>query len=300
MEGGMCIDFPSHWRCNKFVSEVVCIQSENGTVWLNNSFACDYHSVAVADTLNISGSVVSAAIAADNIVVALYFALLFYLAVSGNANRNVEITDYKDDNSGVTNSETPLKGEILFPDEAEQTQISTASITYSMATASALVTIGSAITSALCPNLSSVVITSLLTIVSATLFPSLFQPLRTSGIAIGMLLLQMFFAASGAGGSLLLVLRQAPSLIAFSALQLAVHFSVLMGVGRGAMRLDRNELFLASNANVGGPTTAAAMAQAKDWPKLVLPALLVGVLGYATATALSLSLGPILIRIALR
>ena len=40
------------------------------------------------------------------------------------------------------------------------------------------------------------------------------------------------------------------------------------------------------------------MAQAKDWPRLVLPALLVGVFGYATATAVALSLGPILIKLA--
>ena len=73
-----------------------------------------------------------------------------------------------------------------------------------------------------------------------------------------------------------------------------------MGVGRGLLRLETNELYLASNANVGGPTTAAAMAQAKEWKLLVLPALLVGVLGYALATALSLSLGPILIRLASR
>jgi uncharacterized membrane protein len=54
---------------------------------------------------------------------------------------------------------------------------------------------------------------------------------------------------------------------------------------------------LASNANVGGPTTAAAMAQAKDWNQLVLPALLIGILGYAVATAIALSLGPILVRL---
>lgn len=98
----------------------------------------------------------------------------------------------------------------------------------------------------------------------------------------------------------MLVLRQAPSLIAFSVLQLAIHFAVLMGLGRGVLRLKLNELYLASNANVGGPTTAAAMAQAKEWPTLVLPALLVGVLGYGTATAASLSLGPLLIQLAAR
>jgi hypothetical protein len=38
------------------------------------------------------------------------------------------------------------------------------------------------------------------------------------------------------------------------------------------------------------------MAQAKEWKRLVLPALLIGILGYATATAIALALGPILLR----
>lgn len=257
------------------------------------------NSVAVADTLNIDGSVVSAAIAADNVVVALYFAFLFYLAKPGVAEKSDNETE-EDKSDNYTVESSSLSEEIVLPNEEKQIPITTSSIAYSIATASCLVTLGSAITAAVCPGLSSLVITSLLTVISATAFPNWFNKLRTSGTAVGILFLQMFFAASGAGGSLLLVLRKAPSLVAFSALQLAVHFLVLMGVGRGMFRLDLNELYLASNANVGGPTTAAAMAQAKEWNKLVLPALLVGVLGYATATALSLSLGPILIRLASR
>lgn len=50
--------------------------------------------------------------------------------------------------------------------------------------------------------------------------------------------------------------------------QIAVHFGVLVGVGR-LFRLPFRELALASNANVGGPTTAAAMAAAKGWKNLV-------------------------------
>lgn len=228
-------------------------------------------------------------------MVAIYFAFLFYLstagqAASGTANEDVMAKD----------PETTLSEEISLPSEEKRPPITTSSIAYSVATASCLVTIGSAITNAVCSGLSDLVITSLLTVLAATAFPNWFRKLRASGTAVGILFLQMFFAASGAAGSLLLVLRRAPSLVAFSLLQLAVHFLVLVGVGRGALRLDLNELYLASNANVGGPTTAAAMAQAKNWPKLVLPALLVGVLGYATATALSLSLGPLLIRLATR
>lgn len=256
------------------------------------------YSVAVADTLSLDGGIVSAAIAADNVVVALYFAFLFYLATVGEGTRD-NLNNESKANVSSTISDNSLSEEIVIPDE-KPLPITTSSIAYSLATASCLVTVGGWLTSAICPTLSSMVITSLLTVASATAFPSWFQSLRSSGTAIGILFLQLFFAASGAAGSLVLVLRQAPSLIAFSVLQLAIHFAVLMGLGRGVLRLKLNELYLASNANVGGPTTAAAMAQAKEWPTLVLPALLVGVLGYGTATAASLSLGPLLIQLAAR
>lgn len=72
-----------------------------------------------------------------------------------------------------------------------------------------------------------------------------------------------------------------------------------MALGGWIFRLPHRELYLASNANVGGPTTAAAMAQAKNWNSLVLPALLIGVLGYASATAIALALGPVLLKLPL-
>jgi uncharacterized membrane protein len=116
---------------------------------------------------------------------------------------------------------------------------------------------------------------------------------------MGVLFIQMFFAASGAAGSIGLVLQKAPLLFWFSTLQIAVHFGVLMTVGRFLLTLPARELYLSSNANVGGPTTAAAMAQAKEWNRLILPALLIGILGYATATAIALALGPVLWRVPL-
>ena len=112
--------------------------------------------------------------------------------------------------------------------------------------------------------------------------------------------MQMFFAASGAAGSIRLVMQSAPSLFLFSALQVAIHFLCLMGLGRIVFRLKANDLYLASNANVGGPTTAAAMAKAKSWESQVLPALLVGILGYASATPIALALGQILLKLPLR
>lgn len=259
--------------------------------------------VAVADTLGVDGSVVSAAIAADNVVVALYFALLFYLAVAGEGSKEGSAEETDEKNLPNFDSENALDDEIGIPPEDDDgggNEVTATTIAYSLTTASMLVTLGSIMTAALSPGLSDIVFTSMLTVVAATVYPRWFRDLRKSGVAIGVLFLQMFFAASGAGGSLLLVLRRAPSLVAFSLVQLAVHFACIMGVGRAVMRLDPNELYLASNANVGGPTTAAAMAQAKEWKKLILPALLVGVFGYATATTLSLAMGPVLIRLVQR
>lgn len=246
--------------------------------------------VAVADTLNIKGSVVSAAIAADNVVVALYFALLFYLAKSGENGDTTKSSASEEETLNLPS----LGDDVVVANGEIPNPITTSSIAYSIASASCLVTIGDMLTRAICPSLSNMVLTSILTVFAATLHPKWFRKLRSTGSAIGILFLQLFFAASGASGSLLLVISRAPSLLAFSMMQIAIHFVCLLGIGRGIFRLKPNELYLASNANVGGPTTAAAMAQAKEWNRLVLPALLVGVFGYATATALSLSLAPLL------
>lgn len=46
------------------------------------------------------------------------------------------------------------------------------------------------------------------------------------------------------------------------------------------------EIILASNANIGGPTTAAAMAISQGWTKLIGPSMLTGTFGYAIGTYL--------------
>ena len=42
---------------------------------------------------------------------------------------------------------------------------------------------------------------------------------------------------------------------------------------------------------VGGPTTAAAMAVARRWNTLIIPAILCGTLGYAIATFIGVAVG---------
>ena len=101
---------------------------------------------------------------------------------------------------------------------------------------------------------------------------------------------QLFFAATGAAGSVVEVVRNAPVLFLFSATQIALHYCLLMAVG-SRLKIGGRELYVASNANVGGPSTAAAMAKGKGWEDLVLPGILVGVAGYATGTLWGVALG---------
>ncbi|KAL7580032.1 hypothetical protein ACA910_005017 [Epithemia clementina (nom. ined.)] len=258
--------------------------------------------VAVAETLSISSTVVSATIAADNVVVALYFSVLFALSEHGEteklSTRNLDIEAEKPKSAEEPN--TTIMSSVKDPESTDSgaSKFSLASLALALCVSSALVTFGGILTKIMLPRgTSALPLTSVLTVMAATVFPSFFSKIRDAGNPIGIFLIQMFFAASGAAGSIRQVMLQAPSLFAFSALQIAIHFVFIMFVGRRILRMESRNLYLASNANIGGPTTAAAMAQAKEWKRLVLPALLIGILGYSTATALALAMGPLLLKL---
>ena len=60
----------------------------------------------------------------------------------------------------------------------------------------------------------------------------------------------------------------------------AVHGVLTFGFARVA-RLDAETTAVASQAAVGGPSTALALAIARGRPGLALPGLMAGLLGYA-------------------
>ena len=104
------------------------------------------------------------------------------------------------------------------------------------------------------------------------------------------MLLYLFFATAGASaGDPARAAAYAP-LLAFLASLYAVHLGIMLLLGR-ALGFSLPETLLASNANIGGPATAASMADAAGWASLRTPALLVGSLGNAVATFIGLALG---------
>jgi uncharacterized membrane protein len=107
--------------------------------------------------------------------------------------------------------------------------------------------------------------------------------------------LQLFFAVTGSMGHIPTVFRIAPSLLLHTTIQIFVHYCFIMSVGK-YFKVPFRELVLASNANVGGPTTASAMAANKNWKALVLPALLTGIFGFSIATQIGVVMFEILKR----
>ena len=76
----------------------------------------------------------------------------------------------------------------------------------------------------------------------------------------------------------------------FTLIVVGVHGVVVFGVGK-LLRLDLASIAVASQASVGGPSSALAVAISREWRHLALPGMVVGLLGYAVGTYLGLSVG---------
>ena len=79
----------------------------------------------------------------------------------------------------------------------------------------------------------------------------------------------------------------------FTLIVVGVHGVFVLGIGR-LLRLDIGSILVASQASVGGPTSALAVAISREWKHLVLPGVVVGLLGYAVGTYLGLGVAYLL------
>lgn len=107
---------------------------------------------------------------------------------------------------------------------------------------------------------------------------------------LGNLGLHLFFVVIGIWSRIADIMAVGVQVFIFTALVVAVHGVVVYGVGR-MVKLDIGTLSVASQASVGGPSSALAVAVAKEWHHLVLPGVIVGLLGYAIGNYLGLAVG---------
>lgn len=117
-----------------------------------------------------------------------------------------------------------------------------------------------------------------LTVLTVAFFPRFFEKINGTR-EIGTFLIYLFFVVIGVPASLVVIIKTAPLLFVFVLIIALVNICITLLFGK-VFKFNLEETVLVSNANLGGPTTAAAMAIAKGWTHLIVPILLVGTLGY--------------------
>lgn len=105
---------------------------------------------------------------------------------------------------------------------------------------------------------------------------------------LGSLGLHLFLAIIGIASRVSEILAVGVEVFWFTALVVLVHGVLTYGAAR-LVRLDIETTSVASQAAVGGPSSALALAVGRDWKALVLPGVVVGLLGYAVGNYLGLS-----------
>ncbi len=256
---------------------------------------------AMADATNADKNLISASIVADNLLMVLYFFLLVALPGIEWVRRHFRHPLVEAQERFARTDERPVKPVGLKKKEKtsgaedywKSRPVSIIDLSSSIAAACMIVAVsrmlagffdssilGDGFGLSLLRGLlgSQYLMITTITTVLATLFPGFFGNLAGAQ-EIGTFLIHIFFAVIGAPASIMLIIREAPLLFLFAAVIILMNMLFSLGFGK-LLGYSIEEITVASNANIGGPTTAAAFAIAKGWHSLIVPALLAGTLGY--------------------
>jgi uncharacterized membrane protein len=258
---------------------------------------------AMAAKFEAPGELVSATVVADNLMMAFYFVILMIIPTLAFFRKRYNIPHILE----VEQESGSEEGKTLAESFWKRKNISLKDIALSVGTAFLLVIVSFKV-SQLFDNLipsgenASVLMNLLnglfgdkylmlttITFITLALFPTYFDNLHGSQ-EIGTYLIYLFFVVIGIPASIPLIIKNAPLLLVFVLIIVLINMIVSLTAGK-LIKANLEDIILASNANIGGPTTAAALAIAKGWKNLVGPILVVGTLGYIIGNYVGTLLG---------
>jgi len=229
--------------------------------------------VAVATTLGLSPDAFTAGVAADNVFALLYFPLVSYLA------KRTDVADNDDENGE--------NGEAIEKETDGKISLDCGDVLVVALASCALLAAGArAAPNAILPA------TTALTVIFATILPErITSRLSAVGAVVGDALLYVFFVCAGAATGSLSAIATRADVFSFLFILYAVHVSIVLCASKIFSKFwTFPQALLASNANVGGPATVAALAADAGWRSLLAPSALVATLGNSFATFLALAL----------
>ncbi|MFC4558275.1 DUF819 domain-containing protein [Virgibacillus kekensis] len=246
---------------------------------------------ALSAKLELPGELGASAIVADNLLMALYFFVLIIMP-SLAFFRKKFYTPYVDELEKNKSSDN----ENTVADYWKRKDISLKDIAFAAGSAFVLVAVSFKLAEVIDGAIPSgedvgfflnvmngllgdgYLMLTTLTVLAVTIFSKFFENIHGAQ-ELGTYLIYIFFVVIGVPASLPLLIQNAPILVLFMGIIIFFNMLITFTFGR-IFKFSLEEMILASNANAGGPTTAAAFAIAKGWTKLIAPIMLVGTLGY--------------------
>ncbi len=254
---------------------------------------------ALATRFDVPGETVSSAVVADNLLMAVYFFILILIPAIGFFRKkyntpHIDAIEAREEGDKTTSASYWKRKEIALNDIALAVGSSFVIVAVSFKLAE--------IFRFLIPEDANIFLSVLravigddylmlttLTLILISFIPKYFE--RINGAQeIGTFLIYIFFVVIGVPASIPLIIENTPLILLFAAIIVFINMIVSFSFGR-VFKFDLEEIILSSNANIGGPTTAAAMAISRGWTRLVGPILIVGTLGYILGNYIGTALG---------
>ena len=234
--------------------------------------------VAVSTTLNVDPKLVSAVIVSDNMLMAVYFLVLITIPSIKFVSNFFKRDDFSNQQSYTKKVKT----------------VGLIDIALSITIAFIIVTISFAISDTFKNSTNDIVklftnkylLLTSISVLLSTVFSKVFKKL-TVAQDLGTFMIYIFFVVIGIPASIMSIVKNSPLLLVFCFIILVVNLIVTLIFAK-LCNFTLEEALLASNANIGGPTTAMAMAISKSWDKYAAPVMLVGTLGYIIGNYLGL------------